>query len=136
MTATGKPAQVAEALFEHLDALEPALPISFPEPSTTFNPPADGKYLDVAFLPNRPAWEGLTDGVLDQGLLQVTVVWPRNLGIIAPSETAAAVMAHFAKGTTLYNGGARIRVSAAPWITSPLSEDADVRIPVLIPWSA
>lgn len=142
MPATGKPAQVIEALFNHAATLSvgsPALPIAFPEQPGGFDPATDapdGKYLEVRIFPNRPAWEGVTHGKLDQGLLQVTVVWPKNKGLIEAGEAAGEVMAHFAKDTVLRSGETGVKVSKEPWASPPLSEDHELRVPVTIPWTA
>jgi hypothetical protein len=75
-------------------------------------------------------------GVLDQGLLQVSVVWPKNQGLIAPNEAAADVMAHFAKNTVLVSGETRVRIHQEPYTAPPLSDADKVTIPVTIPWAA
>jgi len=131
-----EPAEIASALFARCATIStgsPTLPVAYPESAATFTPPADGKYLEVAFFSNRPAWEGLASGRMDQGLLQVTVVWPKNKGIVGPSRHAASVMAHFPKGLALADG---VRVSGQPYASSPLIEASDVRVPVTIPWIA
>jgi hypothetical protein len=138
------PSLIVLALFDRAALMAttgPTLPVAFPEhfdPATDaiFAPPADGKYLEVFHLPNRPGWEGLASGRLDQGLLQINVVWPKNKGIVAPYAVAAQVMTHFAKGTILTSGAARVKVSAEPWTNQPDPEDSETRIPVLIPWTA
>ena len=130
------PADIASALLARCATLSvgsPALPIAYPEAAETFSPPSDGKYLEVSYFSNRPAWEGLASGRMDQGLLQVTVVWPKNKGIVAPSRHASEVMAHFPKGLALADG---VRVSGQPYAASPLTDTSDVRIPVTIPWVA
>jgi hypothetical protein len=139
MTATGKEAQIAEALFARVATLvtgSPTLPVSYPEPAATFAPPADGKYLDVSYFPNKPQWEGITSGAMDQGLLQITVVWPKNLGVIAPLQVAATVMAHFPKALSLSNGTTRVKISAEPWAGAPIPADSENRTAITIPWTA
>jgi hypothetical protein len=135
--ATGEIAQIMDALFAHCATLgvgSPALAIAYPE--VAFTPPASGKYLQVDFFANRPAWEGLTSGKLAQGILQVTVVWPRGQGILQPGEAAQAVIDHFAKGTSLYSDGAKVTIGQEPWSASPVMDGTDCRIPVTIPWVA
>lgn len=136
MTATGKEAQIAEALFTRMAALvlTPTLLVAYPE--TAFTPPSSGKYLQVSHFTNRPRWEALAAGKLDQGLFQVTVVWPKNAGIFGPLQVVNAVMAHFPKGLILTNGATRVKVSAEPWAASPISEDSESRTPISIPWLA
>lgn len=109
----------------------PALPIAYPD--VPFTPPASGKYLEVSIFYNRPAWEGLRSGRMDQGLLQVTVVWPKGQGTPGPMRHAADVINHFAKGLALTNG---VRISRQPYAASPLLDASDSRVPVTIPWIA
>lgn len=128
------PDQIASALLARCATLSvgsPALPVAMPE--VAFTPPADGKYLEVRDFTNAPYWEGLKSGRIDQGILQITVVWPPRQGVIKPKVAAAAVMAHFPKGLQLSNG---VRVSREPWVASPLSDDSEVRVPVTISWTA
>lgn len=132
-------ADVMRALFERcktIDTGSPALPIVFPEPRDVFEPPADGKYLEVAFFSNRPAWEGKASGRMDQGLLQVTVVWPKNKGLLAPSRIAQAVIEHFPLALTLHEGSAKVTINRQPYQAAPLIEPSEVRIPVTISWTA
>jgi hypothetical protein len=133
-------ADIAEALLAKVATLSvgsPALPIAYPE--VGFDPEADsqdGKYLDIRDFPNRPRWEGVTAGKLDQGLLQITVVWPRGQGVIDAKAAADEVMAHFAKGTVMVHGSAKVKVSSEPWQAAPLSDALELRVPVSIPWTA
>lgn len=126
-------ATVAAALLTRCSTLSvgsPTLTISYPD--VPFTPPTSGKYLDVALFYNRPAWEGLSEGKLDQGLLQITVVWPEGQGVIKPAQIADAVRAHFPKGLRM--GPAK--VSGEPWAASPILDAASTRLPVTIPWTA
>lgn len=128
------PADIAAALLARCSTLavgSPALLISYPD--VAFSPPAAGKYLDVAIFYNRPAWEGLSEGRQDQGLLQITVVWPKGQGVIKPLQIAASVMAHFPKGLRLDGG---VKISAEPYAASPLLDDAETRVPITISWTA
>jgi hypothetical protein len=139
MPATGHTAEVMTALFTRAASLSigsPAMPIAFPEPTEPFTKPDSGQYLEVTFFSNRPAWEGLSEGKLDQGLLQITVIWNRGQGLISPSNAAQQVMDHFTKGLVLTQGSTRVVVSKEPWANSPLADDTELRIPVTVPWVA
>lgn len=128
------PADIASTLLARCATLSvgsPALPIAYPD--RPYTPPADGKYLEVSLFYNRPAWEGLSSGRMDQGLLQITVVWPKNSGIPGPMRHASDVIDHFPKGLALANG---VRISAQPYAASPLIDDSDVRVPVTVAWTA
>lgn len=130
-------ADIADALLTRCGLMEttgPTLPVALPD--ITFDVPVDGKYLVVSDFPNRPQWEGVSEGRIDQGLLQVVVVWPRLEGVIKPKEVADDVIAFFAKGTVMTLGTAKVRASREPWQSPPLIDDSEVRVPVTIPWTA
>ena len=128
-------ADIFDALFAKVGTLvtgSPSLPVAYPE--VAFDPPADGKYLAVSVFTNRPAWEGLASGKIDQGILQIDVVWPKNQGLIAPAEIADLVKAHFARPCVMQSGTAQVRVSGEPWCAAPLIELSETRIPVSVRW--
>ena len=125
------------ALFDRLEALtlSPPLEIDWPEPPVTFVPPADGRYLEVRFFPNVPAFQGLGGETLDQGLFQINVVWPKNQGEIAPGQIAKAVRAHFAVPLALFHGGTKTKITGTQ-IAAALKDATELRIPVTISWTA
>lgn len=134
-----KVAEAMAALFAHAALMEtqgPTLPVSFPEPDKDFVPPEDGRYLEVALFSNTPRWEGVRSGRVDQGLLQVNVVWPKNQGLIKPGQKADQVIAHFAKNARLFSGGTRVTINLEPYAGSALPDADAVTIPVTIPWLA
>lgn len=131
--------EIATALFERCTALSvgsPALPITFPEPASDYEEPADGKYIRADLFMNRPAWEGLTSGTMAQGLLQITLNWPRNDGLIAPLAIVEAIKAHFPKALALHSGQTKVTISGQPWSASPISEGDKVSFAITIPWQA
>lgn len=136
---TGKPALIYDALMTKVGTLvtgSPTLPVSYPEPVETFVPPTDGKYIEVIDFTNQPAWEGLASGVLDQGILQLTVIWPKNAGLIGPKQVVASIKTHFAKATRMVSGSVGVKVTREPWAASPIIEADKVRIPITIFWTA
>lgn len=136
--ATGKAAQTADALLaraESLAVLSPALPIVFAEPGADYDPPSGGQYLLVVNYPNRPAWEGVASGVMDQGLLMVTLVSPKNQGEIGALEAVQEVKDHFPKGHVMASGATTVKVAREPWHTV-IRETHEVRFPITIPWSS
>lgn len=131
MTVVGDMAVVFDTLMGRTGQISsgsPSLPISWPEKE--FTTPDDGRYLEVIIFPNRPSFEGLASGRVDQGLLQISVVWPKGEGVIAAMEIADEVAAQFYMGSRF----GRIKVYRQPWISTPLSEDDRVKIPITIPW--
>lgn len=131
------PAVVAGLLLARCALMEtegPTLPVAMPD--VAFPPPADGRYLRVDLFSNAPFWEGLTSGRVDQGLLQVTVVWPKLKGVVAHRQAAAQVMAHFPKGLKLFGPATRVTVSREPWAASPILEDTETLTPITVSWTA
>lgn len=131
------PAQVAKAILARCELMEttgPTLPVAMPD--VAFTPPADGRYLRIDLFSNAPFWEGLTTGRVDQGLLQVTVVWPKGKGLIKPRQAAAQVMAHFPKGLKLFGPATRVTVNREPWAASPIKGDVSTETPITISWTA
>lgn len=112
----------------------PTLPVAMPD--VAFTPPTDGRYLRVDLFSNQPFWQGLTSGRVDQGLLQVTVVWPKGKGIVAHRRAAAQVMAHFPKGLKLFGPATRVTINREPWAASPILDDAETLTPITISWTA
>lgn len=133
-------ANVRRALYDRLETLvlTPAHEIAWPEPTGVFVPPADARYLECRLSFNRPRWQGVAGGGLDQGLLTVTVIWPKNRGDDGPIKAAQAVRDHFgAEGTlSLFYGGTKTKITGTPYLSGPLYEPTTVRVPVTIPWTA
>ena len=133
------PAAVAAALLSRCETLEvgsPVLPVAFPD--VPFDPAVeapDGRYLTVDLFNNAPFWEGLTSGRIDQGLMQITVVWPKGEGLAA-RRAAAEVIAQFPKNLTLPGSGVRVKINRETWQASPILDDDSTSIPVTISWVA
>lgn len=131
------PAIVAQLLLTRCEALNvgtPKLPVAMPD--VTFKAPTDGRYLRVDLFDNQPAWQGLASGRIDQGLLQIMIVWPKGKGIIAHRRAAKQVMDHFAKGTRLFGPATRVTVNREPVLASPIMGDVTTETPVTIFWTA
>lgn len=132
------PAIVADALLVAAQQLSVGTPpMKFSLPDIRFVPESDANgsvvpYFEVMLFFNAPKWEGVTDGQVDQGLLQITVVVPARAGIIKPLNAASAVRAAFPKGRKI--GPAT--VDRAPWQATPIYEASQTRVPVTISWSA
>ena len=102
----------------------------------SFTPPTDGRYLRVDLFRNAPFWEGLASGRMDQGLLQVTLIWPKHKGLIVQARAINQVMDHFPKGLTLHGSGTRVKINREPWAASPLMGDVSTETPITISWTA
>lgn len=133
-------ATVPSLLHAHLATLvlDPALRIAWPE--VAFEPEADEPYLEANFFPNIVARQFVANGeeYAHEGLYQVTVVSPRNVGEIAAHEAAGLVVAHFDDATALVSAdpALTVRVTSKPSIAAPIRDAAYLRVPVTIRWRA
>lgn len=120
---------------------------SFP-PQT---PPVDIAYKGVPFTPTsgKPYLYGWHDpntvvnyGVANDGPtqmlghLQVDVCVPSGRGDIAPSDLAGAVVAHFPKGLTLWDGELSVKVYERPSVEGSDDDGVWTRYPVTIKYTA
>lgn len=137
-TTTKKTSGAYKALMARVATINtgsPALPIQYPNQTETFTPPTSGKYLKVAFFSNVPGWVGLRGGSKDQGILLVTVVWPKNQGQVAPLEMAGVVLDHFEVGLPLKSDQANVKIEAGGFIGAPINEPDSVQVPVTVRWT-
>lgn len=138
--ATGPDAIILAAMLAHLEQLtfSPALQIAMPG----IDFPASGQtkpdnYLSVFFMPNETTNSELGAGQEQhRGMIQVSVFWKKGVGHIKPMEAADKIIAHFAKGTTLYSGGLKIIIDRKPYAASPLQETDRVQVPVTVRYHA
>ena len=128
------PAVVADLLLAHCATLSSILPVAMPD--VAFTPPADGKYLRVGYFTNAPRWQGLSSGSVDQGLLQIDVVWPKGQGVVAHRRIVTQVVAAFPKGLRLYAPGVRVTINREPWAASPIPEASQTLTPITVSWIA
>jgi hypothetical protein len=134
---SGVETRIYEALAAQLAALAltPAMPIAWP--NVDFKPPATG-YLRASFLPAATgafARSG-TGSNEHRGIFQIDVFWPENKGETEPSNKAAAIIAHFKRGTVLSREGATIRIDDPPYRGPSLQEPGFLQIPVSVPYHA
>jgi hypothetical protein len=136
--ATSIEGKIAEALFGRLASLSlsPALPFAWP--NVTFSPPA-GVYLAVALL--RNSTDRLTvenDGPhRHQGIMQVTVDAPLNVGETGLLDIGGQIADHFPSGLRLNFDGGHLHVTKRPDVVS-LKDDDNARwlVPVSVFWAA
>ena len=97
------------------------------DPDNTFEP-----YIEFKLFKNSPAWQGLNSGRMDQGLLQLDVVWPRGKDRAGAVAAIDEIISLYPKGSYL---DGMLKVQKAPWAASPLVEDDRTRHPITIPWT-
>lgn len=137
-----KASEIPDALLTHLSSLvvgSPPMPIAMPD--IAFTPPSDEEgdplpYVEAGYFRNAPLWEGMTEGVMDQGLLVLSVMWPKGQGVIAMNAAAQAVADHFPKDLRLRSGSTGVKINKEPVIASPLPEGDKTIVAVRISWVA
>jgi hypothetical protein len=122
----------------HAVAASLSLPASIDDEN--FEAPIDGNgmilpYLRFDMFNNAPFWEGLRDGVIDQGLSQVMIVMPRPHDREAGYAYFDQIRALYPKASRL-PGNAGVKVQEVPWVATPIVEPDRTSYPVTIPWVA
>lgn len=120
---------IEAALFARVATLAGSPPIAYP--NRAFPTPGSTKpatYIEVRNLRNvndRRFVKG-TDPHFRQGILQLDVLTPLNAGSDPSNALAGAVAAHFPADTDLYSEGIRVRIQAAPDLSSSHKTDDGV----------
>lgn len=135
MTAVGIEAQITEALLQRLAALtlSPSLKIAYPNvpfPKTGETKP--DTYLEAHQLRGPTDAVGISAWNQHQGIFQIDVVYLAQDGLIAPTEIADAVAAHFPRGLRLANGAVQVRIDEPAKIAAPVTDAPYIRTPVSI----
>jgi hypothetical protein len=141
MTIATKLAVIQALFFDYVTSLADGLGIDVAWPEVTFETTtgADGQmtpYLKVDLLPNRPAWEGVASGRLDQGILQLTLNWPPGAGLLKPAIYIGQIIESFPKGFRLTGPGVSVKISAETWAAAPITEPDRAMHPITITWTA
>lgn len=136
-------AEIYAALMAHarlMSSTGPMITVAEPEPATPFEPPVNeygeaAPYILVDALPNRPRWEGVGEGRIEQGVFPMLLVWPKHSGgDQAAYEIGGKVRHHFAKLTRLTSGATKIMLDRETWIAGPLRDEAESRFPITAYW--
>jgi len=138
MALVGKLALVADAMLGRLETQAGLLGIPVAMPNAAFVPDftvADW-FIEARFFPNSPKAEGITTGLMDHGILQISAVFQRNMGAIVVLEAAEALKTMFPKNLELFNGGFKTTVHRAPYASSPFDRVDQYVVPVIVEWSS
>ncbi len=129
---TGIEAGIIDALLFRMSEFTTILEISWPNIDTV----PDGNYLDVSIIPNTVDQSSFgADGFnRHDGLMSVSVLWEKGVGVILPAEEASLIVAHFKRGTVIVKNGVSVR-TGPPRIAQAFPDGSRMRLPVIIPWS-
>jgi hypothetical protein len=135
----GKQLDIHTALMASVDDLAATLGYQVAFVDAPFEEPLDSNgsflpYLRVNLLRNAPAWQSTRTGRMDQGLLQVDLVWPRHSPITDQLTAIDAIVDAYPKGRLFPSSV--IKVQRAAWASTSLPETDRTLTPVTIPWAA
>ena len=136
MAVNGLEAQIAHALLKRLQAmtLSPPLPVAYPD--VNFTKPASGMWLETSLFqaPTTGQALGFADSNSYSGFMQLTVVSPQNVGVIATLQIVAAICLWFQQGTKMWEGSTRIEIVKNPYSSSLIMDPPYTRTPITIPY--
>lgn len=127
---------IAQAILDHSQAmsLSPSIELVLDQ-ETPYEPVIGTPYLAGQLFTNETTTRYVDEGrKVYQGILQVTVVYPRNHGIVDAIDVAGMVIDHFKKGTIIDGDGVRVRITRQPSHASATPDGAWLRVPVSIPY--
>ena len=108
----------------------PALTVSYP--GIDFTPPDSGEWLEMRFFPNETKNFGIADDgpSTHEGFIQLAACHRPGTGIVSGITLAGAIIAQFAKGTTVGNA----TIERKPYISAIVTMDDRICHPVTIPY--
>jgi hypothetical protein len=126
--------KIIKALIDHLKdiGLSPSLEI-VESVENEYKPRLDQEYLAAQWLVSPTVTRSIGRGRLQySGILQVTVVYPRNAGVLLATIIADEIVDHFKKGTIIDGDGVRVKINRQPSQATPTPDGAWLRVPVSI----
>lgn len=129
---------IADALMYAVSALSMAVSQPIAYPGVKYTPVTGQAYLYASLLPNqtRRMFIGNGEPNRHQGILQISVMWPRDVGVMPPLRVAAKIASHLGEGTVLATDLGPIRIDERPSIMPALQGPVWVNVPVRIPYVA
>ena len=98
--------------------------------------PSSYPYLEVKDFRLDPRTNGTEDSRHIKGLLQITVVDEKNVGIDRANELAEEVISAYPVGLNLFNDPICVTVPDQASKRPYLGGDKDIKIPVIIPYQS
>lgn len=110
-----------------------ALPVKYL--GRTFNPPSDGRWVEVLYFPNNVENEFLGDSKTYRGFFRLILHWGiDDAGVYTALEKAQEIANGFAKGSKFADLGNNVSVKIydTPDISSVIEEAPELLIPITI----
>lgn len=133
----GKQADIYAALKAKAEAVETALGLPAAIDDESFTPPfVDGNlppFMRFDFFNNAPFWQGISDGRIDQGLLQINVIVSYGFDRATAYGYVDQIIALYPSASRI---GGLVKVQGASWVASPIVEPDRTTYPITVSWSA
>lgn len=132
-------AKIKAALETRLKAMSPLLPTHWE--NSQFTPPESGGYQSVHLLPAEPENPSIlgvagSEMYRENGLMQVTLVYPAEGGAGTALAKAEAIRDWFPRGLSVSYGGITTVIGRTPRIGPAMVQDDRYVLPVSIPYFA
>lgn len=106
---------------------KPSLPVSYID--TEFTQPADGKWLEIIWIPNNRGGDYWGGEKNHRGILRLILHWPNNdSGVYKPVELLESIGAYFTKGLNLSG----VQIYEKPDFTGRIADGDELLYPVSI----
>lgn len=102
------------------------------------DPPNDGKWWEIVYIPNNLENEFWADGKTHQGVLRLILHWPMdNKGAYVPMEEVSRVANQLQKGNVYADSGnnVNVKIQEHPNATGPLENPPELLLPLTVRYS-
>jgi len=125
---------IKKALEKRLATMSPVITTAYS--AVSFTPTQGVPYQRVQLVPRRPENPTFGDSYYREvGEFQIFLAYPSNKGEAEVLARAELVQQHFARGTTLTEGGLDIIIQKTPQITGSTIVGDRIIVPVIIQYS-
>jgi hypothetical protein len=99
----------------------------------TFDPPGDGRWLEIVHIPNNVIGQFWADGKTYRGLYRLILHWGLDdAGVYQPMDVIASIAAGFPKGSIFQNGSVSVKIYDEPDLVGVIEASPETLYPVTI----
>lgn len=116
-------------------SIMPTLPIK--AIGRTFNPPNDGRYLEIVHIPNNVLNEFWGRSKTYRGLHRLILHWGLDdAGAYPAIDVIASIADYFSKDATYTSGGVSVKITEEPDLTGVIEAPPELLFPVTIRYAS
>lgn len=102
----------------------PGLPVKFL--GRAFDPPNDGKWLELVHIPNNRTNDAWGQERTYRGFVRLILHWPIiDSGVYVPHDLVSEIAGYFSKSRVLWNGSDAIKITENPLSDGNLTSDRE-----------